>query len=359
MKSDDDLSSFSDQEVKVNFMEVEDEHEYISKTLKQIIRNKLLLNKRRNSKIYFRVIIVSIMISLYYCLILSLDQEIELVTAKAFHSMIVCLMTFIESFITHHKKKTENREHSSFTDRLYQRLPETHDDLDTKEMMFYNVIYGMLTFTGEILLYYFLSLASVFNLNIGVFYSLTVIFFLFLLLRLPYFGISFGLFQYIGTFILVIFTSILFYLYLPDYNFIVIAFTSITVSLIKFIQYCIFEYLHEKTKNAKKLVKQGTYIDGSIGLLLIMFILVSNKPELMISDMSNIMKVSLASFFFYFAIKIQTYHESHYYFYMIFSSVNFLFVSLFDYLINYRVFSLTQLALVSILSLFSIFSFIE
>jgi hypothetical protein len=125
------------------------------------------------------------------------------------------------------------------------------------------------------------------------------------------------------------------------------------------IKYLIFEYIHNKTKNAAKYIRESIYVDGLIGLMLIILIFSSGRSELMIQDTGNLMKVVLASFLHYFALKISLNREGHYYLFVVYSSLNFVFITLFDYLINGRPFTLGEFGLIASCSLFSIFSFIQ
>jgi hypothetical protein len=369
-------SSNTDVSMKIDYNNFNEDSAYIERAFSKIAQQKLLITKKRNYKFYLRLILVSILISLYYCLILSMEKEIELVTAKIFHSIIVFLLTLIENFLMDQMINSKNKfvVGKSYADQKYskdnyelmeqeednqQRCDRFYEEIDSKEMYFYNVICAMLSFTSEILLYYFLSLSSSFNVNIGTMYTLTVIEFIILIVRLPYFNVNLGIIQFSGIFFTLLSAGCLYFYYVPDYNTIVIIFTSITVSMFKFIKYSIFEYVHNKTKYASKLVRESTYVEGMIGLLLIFFILFSRKGGLMISDMGNLMKVVLASFFYYFAMKISLYNEKHYYLFVIYSSLNFIFITLFDYLINNRTFTAGQFMLITSCSLFSIFSFVQ
>lgn len=369
-------STNTDVSMKVDYSNFNEDSAYIDRAFSKIAEQKLLITKNRNYKFYLRLILVSILISLYYCLILSMDKEIELVTAKIFHSIIIFLLTLIENFLLGQMINSKNKfvVGKSYADQKYSkdnyqlmgqeednqhRYDKFYDEIDSKEMYFYNVICAMLSFTSEILLYYFLSLSSSFNVNIGTMYTLTVIESLILIFRLPYFNVRLGFIQYSGICFTLFSAGCLYLYYIPDYNTIVVIFTSITVSVFKFIKYSIFEYVHDKTKYASKLVKESSYVEGMIGLLLVFFILLSRKAGLMICDSGNLMKVVLASFFYYFAMKISLHKEKHYYLYVIYSSLNFIFITLFDYLINNRIFTAYQFMLITSCSIFSIFSFIQ
>jgi hypothetical protein len=232
-------------------------------------------------------------------------------------------------------------------------------EMEKKELYFYDVVYGMMSFTSELLIYYFLSLSSNFSINIGTMYSLITVQYLILLLRFPYFNVKFGMFQLIGAGFSILGLVLLCLFYIPNYNPFIVIGAALTISIFKFIQYCIFEYIHEKTRDAKKLLRQSNYVDGLIGLMLMIFIFISKKREWIIQDLSNLLRVALGTLFYYFAMKISTQKESDYKLHNIFSSLNFIFVSIFDYLINNRKSSFTELSLVSVLSLTSILMFVN
>jgi hypothetical protein len=370
----------------------EDEDSFILDTqIQKKNEYKLFITKRRSFSFYMKIFLVCLLTSLYYCLILSMDEEIELVISKIFQSILLLVLTGIEvllqkrekpiSKIFYSKKDDNNRitlqtplletspkkglEYSAKNEYLIEDIrviPNKYDKyyIDRKELLFYDVIFGMLSFTSELLLYYFLSLASNANVNIGTMYCLVVFIQLFLIARIPYFKVKLGCFQIIGiAAILAIMTLILLY-YIPyDYNIAMLLGTILTICLFKFINYCIIEYIHEKTMNANLLIREGNIFDGAMGLLLLVFILLSRKNNLIISDLGNWMKVGLGSFFYYFALKISIYKEENYYLYVVFGGLNFFFISIFDYVINGRTSQINELILIILLSMSSILSFIH
>lgn len=372
MKLNKESSSNTDSIYNLDFANYREDSAFLNKHLYKVSEHKLLITKLRGPVFFVRVLLVSVLNSLYYCLILSMDEEIELVTAKIFQSIIILILTMCEYFLlsagSNFIVKTHEVEgYNAFSEKKYfgdgEQVVEISlnktEDIDVKETYFYNVIYGMLLFTSELLLYYFLSLSSTLGVNIGSMYSLTVIEHLILLARLPYFHVSFGVFQYLGLMAIVSILVIFYNMFIAGSNLILIVFTGITISLIKFIKYCIFEYVHDKTNNAGKLIRESSYVDGLIGLTLLFFIIMSKKADLLIHDLTIFTKVLLASFLYYFALKLTLYKEKHYYLFVICSSLNFIFITIFDYLLNSRNYTLTQISLTSFLSICSILSFIH
>jgi hypothetical protein len=335
----------------------------------------MTINLRKDLYFYFSTIIISILYSLYYCLILSMDEEVELVSSKIFHSILVLIIQMIEGVILQSNKEKKKQIEITFPYDNLEKLKKSpikettsikikektsvNYYMETKEIIFYDVIYGMLSFTSELLLYYFLSVATSFNINIGVLYSFRCFEYIFLLMRFPYFHIKFRVFQMIGLSLTIISIGFIFLSLSPEYNSYMLIGTAMTISLFKFIQYCIFEYLHFKTKEATKLIAHSNYVDGLIGLMLVIFILISHKTKWIINDLQNIMKIVLASLFYYFALKISLRKESEYKHHRVYSSLNLIFVLLFDYLINYRSFSICEFLPICVISLSSVLMFVN
>ena len=346
--------------------------------MKKQAEYKIFITKRRSFTFYLSLLLVSALNSFYYCLILSMDKEIELITAKVYQSIVIFFLTVVEYFLFNGTNEDFNEQYiemnkfthlHEFSDKKYifdgefnlsRDLELTrNEEFDKKEEYFYYVIYGMLSFTSEILLYYFLSLSSSFGVNIGIIYSLTVIEYLILISRLFYFKLKPGFFQYLGVISIISLLSIIYYLSMPNYNYIVIIFTGLTVSFSKYIKYCIYEYVLEKSFSARSLIRNSSFMDAFIAFLLLFFILMSKKPGMLIDSPAHVTKIILASFLYFFAMKIAMYKEKNYYLYIIFSSFNFIFIILFDYILNRRVFTATEFILVTLLSFASIITFVD
>jgi hypothetical protein len=121
-----------------------------------------------------------------------------------------------------------------------------------------------------------------------------------------------------------------------------------------------FEYIHHKTHNAKALIRGSYIVDGVIGLMLLVVVTISHKrQELLIYDMTNLLKVILASILYYFAISISINKEKKYYLYKIFGSLNMIFVTVSDYLINGRSFGVKEIILITILGFSGVFAMIN
>jgi hypothetical protein len=363
-------SQSENSRIKLEYLD-ENDSKLVEGILNQVNEEKMMITKSKKFEFYFTIILVSVLSSLYYCLILSMDDEIELVSSKIFHSILILLFTLVEYILSKSNKKERDEDAFAYmSEKRYKKvsLDNTQKyndrikdikDIDNKELFFYDVIFGMLSFTSELLLYYFLSLSTNFNVNIGTTYSMIAVEYLILLMRFPYFQIRFGYFQRIGVSLLVIGISVLFIYYIPEYKSFMVIGAVITISLFKFIKFCIFEYIHDKTRNAKQFLQQSNCVDGLIGLMLLIFILISKKPQWIIQDMGNLMKVVLASLFYYFALRISTRKERHFILYTVYSSLNFIFISIFDYLINGRSSSFQELLTVTFLSFSSIIMFIN
>jgi hypothetical protein len=337
---------------------------------------KLTINLNKNFYFYFCTLTISILSSVYYCLILSMDKEIELVSSKIFQSFSILVIQLIEAVlnIIESKNKKKQIEISLSYEKLQKHIgspietpsikikkakSDLLDNIDKKEMIFYVVIYGMLSFTSELLLYYFLSVATSFNTNIGIFYSFRCLEFIFLALRFPFFHVRLKIFQVIGIILTSLSISIVFIFFTPDYNGYMLIGTAITISLFKFIQNCIFQYIHTKTNDATRFIRNSNYADGMIGLMIIIFILISNKTEWIISDLGNLVKIILASLFYYFSMKMSLSKESDYKNHKVFSSLSFIFIILFDYLINRRSFNFYAFLIVCVITFNSILMFVN
>ena len=333
----------------------------------------MTLNLNKSFYFYFCTLIISVLYSLYYCLILSMDEEIELVSSKIFQSIFILAIQSVEAIINDSRKRKKKQIEIRAVENLaklslsqiesptYIIKEASFDnfDMENKEMIFYDVIYGMLSFTSELTIYYFLSVATSFNLNIGMIYSFRCIESLFLVMRFSFFNIKLKNFQLLAVFSTLTSISIIFFFYSPEYNGFMLIGTATTISLFKFIQYCIFEYIHHKTRDAKKLIRHSIYVDGMIGLMLLVCIFVSDKKQWIISDLENLIKVALASLFYYFAMKISVQKESDYKDHRIFSSLNFIFVLFFDYLLNKRYFSIKEFLIVCVIAISQILMFVN
>ena len=96
-----------------------------------------------------------------------------------------------------------------------------------------------------------------------------------------------------------------------------------------------------------------------IGLMLLVCILISGQKQWIISDVENLIKIVLASMFYYFAMKISVQKESDYKDHRIFSGLNFVLVLLFDYLLNKRYFSIKEFLIVSVIAFSQILMFVN
>ena len=151
-------STYTDCSFRVDYQNFNEDSAFIEKQLNKIAEKKLLITKMRDYKFYLRIILVSILSSLYYCLILSMDKEIKLVTAKIFHSIIVFFLTIIENFLmgqviragghmTSPKSYADQKYSLDTNYKLLEKESEIegigntqYEEIDNKEMYFYNVI---------------------------------------------------------------------------------------------------------------------------------------------------------------------------------------------------------------------------
>lgn len=369
----DKLSSASNYEEEMNYLEASF---IFNKHLHESNEKKVLMTTCPKLVLILQIIVVSILYSLYYCLILSMEKEVELVSSKIFHSVILLIFTIAE-YMINKKNKPKSKElnksglYTPFLEHGYYKNINIPDDkkaieafdkyyIDIKELNFYIVIYGLMSFANELFIYYILSVGSVYNTNIGTMYSLLSLEYFLFIWRVSYFDVHLGLFQYSGMILLFMTLLIIYNYYIPDVNFIMLLGSLVTIILFRFIKTCVFIYIHSKTNKAKNFIRQTNLVDGGTGLLLFIAVILSPKRnDFMIYDMLNLLKVTLATICYYIALKISIWKGKNFYIFAIFASLNYIFTSIFDGVINNRVAASHELGIVFILSFSGIIMFIN